>query len=290
MLKRILLAFAAIAVLLTSVLLYVWISATRLPHNKPASMCGGDCNAGGRKVLACIGDSITHGAVSANYVEMLEKRLESSKFTVINAGVNSELAYNALARIDDVIRCRPDYVTVLIGTNDANATLSETNTARYMRSMKLPRRPDINWYRMNLSQICRVLRAGTNAKVALLSIPPIGEKMDSPETLRSIEYAAVAKEVARAEKVAYLPLNETMVACLARHNPVAKHPYSAIDRVMFAGVFKHFILRKGYDAISHENGFLLLTDFLHLNSLGAGMVTDLIEGFIAKEESKQGKK
>lgn len=287
MLKRILLAFAAIAVLLTSALLYVWISATRLPHNKPASMCGGDCNPGGRKVVACIGDSITHGAVSASYVEMLEKRLGSLKFTVINAGVNSELAYNALARIDEVIRCNPDYVTVLIGTNDANASLSETNTARYVRAMKLPRTPDREWYRENLTQICRRLRSDTSAKIAILSIPPIGEKNGSPEMVRSIEYAAVAREVASAEKTAYLPLNETMAAHLAQHKSTAKHPYSSIDSVMYAGVFKHFILRKSYDTISHDNGFLLLTDFLHLNSRGAGMVADLIEGFVREANSKQ---
>ncbi len=35
---------------------------------------------------------------------------------------------------------------------------------------------------------------------------------------------------------------------------------------------------------------MLLTYFMHLNSRVAGMVSDLIEGFIAKEDFQQGKK
>ncbi len=37
-----------------------------------------------------------------------------------------------------------------------------------------------------------------------------------------------------------------------------------------------------WDEVSRRNGLLLLTDTLHLNSKGAGIVADLIEGWLLK--------
>ncbi|MBN1533250.1 MAG: SGNH/GDSL hydrolase family protein [Spirochaetes bacterium] len=280
MLKRTLLILGCIAVVLGALYGYGRYMATRLPENRPALVCGKNFNPGNKKVVVCIGDSITHGAVSENYVDMTAAMLDSSRYIVLNAGINSELAYNALVRLDEVIRCNPDYVTILIGTNDANASLSEENSARYTRDMKLPRRPDKSWFRDNLVQICRRLKKETRARIALLSLPPIGEKLESREMRRSLDYSAVINDVAAAEKTDYLPLGETMIDYLSKHNPAPKHPFSDIDGVMYTGIFKHYILRKSYDTVSRENGFLLVTDFLHLNGTGAKMAADLIAGFV----------
>jgi lysophospholipase L1-like esterase len=37
-----------------------------------------------------------------------------------------------------------------------------------------------------------------------------------------------------------------------------------------------------WDEVSWRNGLLLLTDTLHLNSMGAGIVADLIQGWLLK--------
>ena len=37
-----------------------------------------------------------------------------------------------------------------------------------------------------------------------------------------------------------------------------------------------------WDDVSRRNGLLLLTDTLHLNSVGAGMIADLIEAWLEK--------
>ena len=81
-----------------------------------------------KHVIVCVGDSITRGEVSYNYVDRLEARL-GDRYEVINAGINSELSYEVLQRLDQVIACEPELVTVLIGTNDANASMSDEGPA-----------------------------------------------------------------------------------------------------------------------------------------------------------------
>ena len=38
-------------------------------------------------------------------------------FSIVNAGINGDLAWNLLERLDDVIDCNPNHITILIGTN-----------------------------------------------------------------------------------------------------------------------------------------------------------------------------
>jgi hypothetical protein len=53
------------------------------------------------------------------------------------------------------------------------------------------------------------------------------------------------------------------------------------------GIARHFLLGASFDDISRKNGFLLETDYLHLNSAGAGIVADLIEGFVSGAEAEK---
>lgn len=278
--KKALVATGILAALCAGIYLYGAHMAQRLPDNDPASFLASGIDRKGMKVLVCVGDSITHGRVSHNYVDMLAEKTGGKDFIFINAGINSELAYNVLARIDDVIRCKPDFVTILVGTNDANSSLSPENAARAVSSMNLPRTPDREWFAENLSGICRRLKSDTAAKIALLSISPIGEDPLLPSFRASREYSAVIREIARREGCAYLPLNETMVSYLMANPRQRLHSYSELNFLMYTGIFRHYILGESYDRISERNGFLLLTDFLHLNGRGAGMVTDRILEFI----------
>ena len=283
MIKKAILLIGMLAALCAGIFLYGSHRARRLPGNNPRAFLSSNMDRAGLKVLVCIGDSITHGSVSHNYVDMLAERPGGKKLVAINAGVNDYLAYNALEDIDDVIRCRPDFVTILIGTNDANASISRENAARSIRNMKLPRTPDREWFAQNLSGICRRLKSETGAKIALLSIPPIGESPQAPAFRASVAYSAVIRETARREGCAYLPLNETMVAYLKANPRPQRHSYSESQSLMYAGIFRHFILGESFDGISSRHGFLLLTDFLHLNGRAAGMVADLVLEFVGDE-------
>ena len=50
---------------------YLYNAATRLPENRPQAFLNTK-SAPNQKVVVCIGDSLTHGRVSHNYVDTLD--------------------------------------------------------------------------------------------------------------------------------------------------------------------------------------------------------------------------
>ena len=269
-----------LVLLLVGLYFYGFRRATKLPDNRPEVFIKSPPSPRG-KVVVCAGDSITHGRVSVNYVDMLAARYAGKGYSFVNAGINAELAWNLLQRADDIVRCDPDFITVLIGTNDANSTLSDTLAKRQMREMKLPRRPDAEWYRENLRELCTLLKTRTRAKVALLSLPPIGEEPDSEAFRRAAEYSLIVKEEARRAGFVYLPLHEEMSEHITRAGLQPRVLYVPGNELpMYIALAKRFLLGRSFDEIAEENGFAVLTDLLHLNSKGAGMAAELIGSFL----------
>ena len=232
----------------------------------------------GRTVVVCAGDSITHGVVSANYVALLRARWMGEGYTFVNGGINGELAYNLLRRLDTVIACRPDVLTLLIGTNDVNATFSAAQAEQYRRNMRLPQLPSLDWYCGNVALILDRLQAETSARIAVLSLPPLGEDLDSAINRRVLEYNAALRHLAAERGVLYLPLHERLAALLpSGHHPP---PYAGKLGPIFSAVLQHDLLRRSWDDISARRGVALLTDHIHLNERAAGVVADLIGDFL----------
>ncbi len=280
MLKKTLIILIVIIVLLGGILGYGLWSATKLPVNSPETFLKSHSKRG-EQVVVCIGDSITHGQVSHNYVDELAKRYPPRKVTFINAGINSELAYNVRQRIDEIIRCQPDVITILIGSNDALATLNPENAARYVKERGLPRTPDKEWYARNLSAGVNRLQAETQARIALLSLPPITEDTSHAGYKRAIEYSAVVRQIAMEENLTYLPLNEQMVDVIAKKPVIKESDYKGGDRMgLYTAIISYYLLGRDWDEIADDNGFLFLTDSIHLNGRGAKIVADLISLFL----------
>jgi lysophospholipase L1-like esterase len=260
----------------------IYFDAQKLPEMNPVAFISRHAIDHGKRVVVCAGDSLTHGSVSINYVDILSGRPACKDYMFVNAGVNSELAYNLLLRLDTIIKCNPDYITIMIGSNDANRALSNAPAKKHMREMKLPQKPDKNWFKKNLEDICRTLKKETHARIALLSLPIIGEDPENFAFKQVAEYSAVVKEVARLQKVRYLPLNEQMTLQLKGREGRPEIFYKKYsDLPLYRALFKHYILRESYDEISAGYRFMFLTDLLHLNTRGAELVADLIEKFIS---------
>lgn len=237
----------------------------------------------GKTRLVCAGDSITHGNVSASYVELLARN--HPDWQVFNAGINSDLAETLLRRLDDVVSVNPDLVTVLIGTNDVNATLSRASLLSYRRRGKTAGTPDADQYRRNLTAIVRRLKAETSARIALLSLPPMGEDLAHEANRRADVYSAIIREIAEAEGVAYLPLRERMKAELVANpsKPTIRFE-ETVSTVFVAALLRH-VLGWDYDRIAARYGNHLLTDNLHLNTRGAALVAEAIESFVSENIS-----
>ena len=238
----------------------------------------------GKQVVVCVGDSITRGEVSYDYVDLLEARL-GDRYEVINAGINSELSYEVLQRLDQVIACEPALVTVLIGTNDANASISDEGALWTMQHRKLPHKPSIGWYEENLEAIVERLQRGTRAHIALLSIPPIGEELESQQVRTTRWFSEVVRRVARRYGVAYLPVFEQMTDYLTEHPPAQNMGHVKWQWHSVKAIFERKILGVELDEIAEHQGFVLHSDMLHLNSRGANIIADLIENSVRLAEN-----
>lgn len=279
-----LVALVVVAAGLGGLYVYAYRCATRLPDNAPrrflASRAG---SRGDRKVLVCIGDSITHGRVGANYVDMLSERLGPHGVDLVNAGINGELAYNVLQRLDDIIACEPDVITILIGTNDSNKSLDEPSAVRAMREFHLPEPPTAERYRENLTAVCRRLKRETSARIALLSLPLTTEDPSHPAYRHSEEFVEIIRETVKEEGLTYLPLRETMLSRLPDSSLRRPYTFERRERLTQLTVAQHYLAGWSWDRTSDALGFAFLTDFVHLNSRGAGIVAELIEDFVLSE-------
>jgi lysophospholipase L1-like esterase len=93
--------------------------------------------------VVCAGDGITGGRHGISYVKLLNRRPITATPTFIPAGGGDNLAYNLAQRLDRIIELQPDVVTVLIGTNDARAVLSDNNARAVMVRKRLPSCPTL---------------------------------------------------------------------------------------------------------------------------------------------------
>jgi lysophospholipase L1-like esterase len=286
--KRIIISAAAIvfiAIGYVSIHKYVEHKLSLLPVNTPEAYLAKENRVDNQKVIVCIGDSITHARVSHNYVDLLSKKFKEKNFVLVNAGISGDLAYNVNMRIDPIIKTRPDYIAILIGTNDAWSTQNSDSLKWYMENKSLPVRPTLEWYRDNLSKMVRKLKNETTAKIALLSLPPIGEIVDSDSNRTAAKYNKVIQEVAAKEGLTYLPLHEKMISILAsdkNRKPAERNLMYALRMNIFYA--RHVFFGAGFDDLSNSNGQLFLTDDLHLNSKGASIIADLIYQFINRHE------
>jgi lysophospholipase L1-like esterase len=261
----------------------------RLPRNNPQKFLQKIASQSPSQThkLVAVGDSITHGTLSANYVDLLSECLnrEQVRVEVINAGVNGNHSYHVLNRTNEIIRCRPDFITILIGTNDVASSIRPSTRSILFSRIKLPQPSTLAFFTSNLQSLVSRFKAQTQAKIAILSLPPIGEDLNQPITQASIAFSRAIQDVAEHQSVEYLPLQEVMLEYLTLYPAHPKFGYEQHHMVFVRGLIRRLL---GYSnqRISETLGFRLHIDFYHLNDLGANMIVDLIEEFYLKHQAR----
>ena len=229
-------------------------------------------------VVLCLGDSITHGHLGSDWTGLLASR----GLTVVNGGINGELAWNVVQRLDRALACRPDVLTVLIGANDALAAHDEASGRRYLKKVNLPRRPDLEWFEENLRVLVRRLREGGEARIALMTLAPIGEDPRAPIATLVRRCNTIIARVAEDLDAELLPLHDRLVALLAESSGPRLHHYvpgtRSMIRMVSAGAL-HYLLGMSWDRIAARRGLTLTVDLIHLNDRAGTVVADLVEGF-----------
>jgi lysophospholipase L1-like esterase len=229
------------------------------------------------RTVICLGDSITRGQVSASYIDVLDEKMGKNGYHFVNGGVNNDLAYNVLQRLDNFIDLQPQFVTLLIGTNDILAQHTPYKGVGLRLLKHLPQKADFGWYTANLREIIRRIKLWTQAKIGLLSIPVIGEDLHSPAIEAVKKYNIAVRQIAEQEKISYLPLFERQVKYLktTRTKPEGK---AYVHFMLMTGelVAERGLLHIDYDTFSRRNGYHLVTDGVHFNNQGARLIAEEI--------------
>lgn len=238
------------------------------------------------QLVVCAGDSITRGRSSANWVDIVQRRLAPQGYQLVNAGLDGGLAWNVLQRINDVVRCQPDIVTLQVGTNDINATYNAYWEKTYRRQQHIPQAPTLDWYAQCVDGILTRLQAQTSAHIAVLDVPMIGEDLASDMNRRVDAYNQALRRVAAEHAVECLPLHDRLASLLPQgHHPP---PYTGRVGPMIRASMRHNILRGSWDRISAANGLAVLTDHVHLNDRAAAVAAALVSEFVTGRPARRG--
>lgn len=236
-------------------------------------------------IVACLGSSSTAGRGQAfDWIAELRRRPQNQRVRFYNFGVGGDLAYNALERLPEVLACHPDKVVVWIGGNDVLALVSAKMRWFFRFSKHLPRVPSPEWFCQNLQTLARRLKTETAARVALCSLPPIGEAPTSTDAFqrelnRRIEqYSAIIRQIAGEENCAYLAIHEAM---LAQIQASPGRAYTSLRLLPFyRDAFRVLVLKKSPDEVAQLNGWRFHADGVHLNNRGGMIAAELVQEFI----------
>ena len=237
---------ALVSFLLLLSIFAVW----RKPHPRPTGVTAEKLS------VICAGDSLTAGSLSANYLVALKRLLPQHNF--FNAGRNGDTAAGLLKRVDHLLALNPTAITILIGTNDVHG----------MQGLEA--------YQRNLRAILLKL---SEKRVAVLSIPPLGEQPESEINLQVRAWNAAVREITSKYGVAYLPLFERLMATFTKPGK----PFNLSIGLIIVAAIRHKVLRQNFDHIAALNGFSILTDSIHLSERGADVVAELIAAWLADE-------
>ena len=246
----------------------VYLAFLRRPANNPEAFLRAGRRPTTETLCVCAGDSLTHASLSADYVAMLRERLGKHGHEFVNAGANGDTSGGLLRRLDEVVACGPDAVTIQIGTNDARDALAKGDAPEPFRG--------------NLTKILARLNAETGARIAVLSVPPLGEDPAGEANSAVARHSAVLEDVAAAHGAAYLPLGEELAALVERDGRAGRVLYKLRPGLLLANAVGRYVLRRGWDEVAARNGFLVLTDGIHLSDRGAAVAADLIARWLSR--------
>ncbi|MFF7098331.1 SGNH/GDSL hydrolase family protein [Streptomyces rubradiris] len=242
-----------------------YLTFLRSPANPPADACADGRPKGGGPVVVAAGASMTQGTLGRDWVGDLREKPEFHGYEFINAGDNGNTSADLRGRVDsDIVACDPDAVTLLIGTNDVRDGVP------------------LEDYRVNLEAIIDRIKDKTSARIALMSLPPLGEDLDSEINDKLHDYNAVIKETAARATVDYVPVNERFTDHLQDRGHRPTYDFS-FTTAYFAAI-KYYLLGYNWDEVARDNGLELFVDHIHLSDRGGAMVTNLVAQWLSSAE------
>ena len=232
-------------------------------------------------MIACIGDSLTHGNIGDCWVESL--RQEFPKDIFLNEGINGDVVWQVHQRIEPILKCKPDIAIIMIGSNDAMASFNKNSGERYKRNNNLPEVPTFENYQKLLSELIDHLSA--IPKIVLCTLPPIGEHQNSSINQHINKFNDCIKLTAQEKNISLLPVSDSLWDELDKRLYPVRSDYDPntlpIFRRIYGGVIHHYIFKKSWDKVAESKGQWLLFDQIHLGERAAKIIFNLTKNYIS---------
>ena len=235
-----------------------------------------------QRIIACIGDSLTHGNIGQSWVDYLRQEFPNDVF--LNEGINGNTAWQVIQRLDPILQCKPDLIILMIGTNDALGSFDINSGLRYKKNNELPEVPTFEKYKKHFNEL--IEKIGLQSKIAICTLPPIGENVNSEVNKHVNLFNDYIKLIANQKNLSLLPVSDALWSDIQSRTYPLKLEYNPkvipLFRRIFGGIFHHYIFKKSWNDISSAKGQWILFDQIHLNERGAEIVYKLAKDFIAK--------
>ena len=202
----------------------------------------------------------------------------------MNEGINGNTAWQVIQRLDPILQCQPDLIILLIGTNDALGSFDINSGLRYKKNNELPEVPTLEKYKEHLNEL--IEKIGIQSKIAICTLPPIGENINSEVNQHVSLFNDYIKLIANQKNLTLLPISDALWSDIQSRTYPLKLDYNPkarlIMRRIFGGIFHHYLFKKSWNDISRTKGQWILFDQIHLNERGAEIVYKLAKDLIAK--------
>jgi len=226
-----------------------------------------------KRTIAFMGDSLTHARLSADYTKIVG---DATNTEIINAGINGQHAYNLLQRVDELTNCNPDYIYILIGTNDAFNSMSKKGKKMAMKTYDLPQEPTFDFFVKSYDALIKKIQTNSKIPITLITLPTIGEDINSKMAKQGNTYSDAIKKLADENDIDFIPLNERMSEALMGKSIRATFIVPDGQKLMIKAIIHNYFGKESWNAIGKRNNFIYHSDLLHLNETGSEFLAKLI--------------
>lgn len=167
----------------------------------------------GARRIVCLGDSITEsGGAPDGYVTLIREATADRAIEVINAGIGGHRSSDMRARFTrDVLRHRPDLVTISCGINDVWHGFDAFHTeGGGPRAIPLPA------FRQNVQAMVEAAQ-GDRVMPVILSTTVLEEEANSKGNRILRDYNAVLEHIAAVTDCRFIPLQQPFLDEIAAH-------------------------------------------------------------------------
>jgi lysophospholipase L1-like esterase len=281
MTNLIILVLIAVSILVVVVFLYVSRIISLPPEGRAVDYLNSKSK-NNQRVIACVGDSLTHGNIGQSWVDYLRKDFPND--VILNEGINGNTAWQVIQRVDPILACKPDIVIIMIGSNDAMGSFNVNSGLRYKRNNNLPEAPSFQKYKEQLANLLEKL--SDVSKVAICTIPPLGETKDSLANLHVEKFNEFIKSISKINNIDLLPVSDSLWMDIDLRTYPLKRDYDPngiqLMKRIFGGIFHHYVFKKSWNQIAKLKGQWILFDQIHLNETGANIVHKIVKNYISK--------